>query len=93
MYLFPDNEQSGMLEDLILRSLEKHSLIGCIEKFLDFVKSENFSLKNPAKSRIHAFTVLQSEQYRLGEAVERGYFDLSHGAFKPVINFVTELSR
>lgn len=47
VYLFPDNEQSGMLEDPILRSLEKHSLIGCIEKFLDFVKSENFSLKIP----------------------------------------------
>ena len=93
VFLLPDNQRDGMLEDLCLDGVQGDGAMPCVDDFFQCVARN--AARNPtpmAKARVHAWLSSQPvPDLRLGEAAQKGYWPLSAAAFQPLIQFLQGL--
>lgn len=93
VFIMPDNDQPGALEDLCLTAWENDPVMECV---LDFMQCATTYASNPpnniAKARIHAFLASREDpELRLGEAAQRRYLPWDVPAFNQLIGFLQSL--
>jgi hypothetical protein len=99
IFIFPDNQSPGMLEDLCLKVLQDNTqdtpIIKCLEDYFCCLarRSPEFP-NNLSKAKIQAFLAAKKEPgKRLEEAAQSGYFPWDHPAFNDIKEFLFMLSN
>lgn len=80
VWIMPNNSRAGMLEDLILESLDRDPTMSCIRAFEECARP----LTGPwnSKSRVRAWLAAKcGDVASVGIAAQRGLFDLRHAVF------------
>lgn len=94
VFIMPDNQKPGMLEDLCLSSTAVPD-INCITEYFDCVEVKTGRVqvrRSVAKSRVHAWLATQAEpDKQLGQAALAGYWDWTNPAFDLIKQFVQQL--
>lgn len=94
VFILPDNQGPGMLEDLCIASTTAPDL-DCITEYFDCVELKTGRVRarrNVAKSRVHAWLATQAEpDKQLGQAALAGYWDWNNPAFDLIKQFVQQL--
>jgi hypothetical protein len=98
IFIMPDNAESGMLEDLCLKTIEGRPVRTCIDDFLRcFLKQQNDSerpLFNDSKARVQAYLATRSPiRNSLGLGAAAGFWDFAHPCFSDVKEFLEALYR
>jgi len=91
--ILPDDQNSGMLEDVCLAAVETDSVLQCVDKYFECVlKTTGRQPSNMAKARIRAWLSSQIEpDKRLGEAAKAGYLPWDSPAFNGLKQFLQAL--
>lgn len=91
-YILPDDQGSGMLETLILRSLSDSPVNDCVREFLQCV--ERFRpLRRFDKSWINAFIATTDKpNVSVGVAARVGVWNFEHPAFNGLRSFLSALA-
>jgi hypothetical protein len=84
IFIIPgDSIEGNILEDLCLKTVEKHEAMSCVNEFISCVSKLKTKPKNMSKAKTHAFLAAQQEfANSIGLASEKGYWDFS----SPVID-------
>jgi hypothetical protein len=94
VFILPDNNNPGMLEDLCIASMSQPE-IACIDEFFNCIAAGTARAqirRNVSKSRVHAWLATQAEpDKRLGEAAKDSYINWNHPAFDPLKQFLQQL--
>jgi len=94
VFIMPDNQNPGMLEDLCIASTNAPD-VDCINEYFDCVALKTGRVqtrRNIAKSRAHAWLATQTEpDKQLGQAALAGYWDWNNPAFDLIKQFVLQL--
>src|SRR5207237_749829 len=94
VFILPDNQHAGMLEDVCLAAVSATEA-DCITTYFDCIERETSRAqlhRNISKSRIHAWLVTQNEpDKRLGEAALASYLNWDHQAFDLLKQFLHQL--
>ncbi len=93
IFILPNNNNEGMLEDLCLQSLADQPEISCLDAYFECVQNKTGRQpKNMAKAKVHAWLSSQVEpDKRLGEAAKAGYWNWNSPAFEPLKQFILSL--
>jgi hypothetical protein len=92
VFILPDCQQSGMLEDLCLASVAGDLAMPCVDGFMRCVENNGRRPDNIAKARVHAWLASHVvPDKRLGEAALAGYWDWNNPAFDLIKQFVRQL--
>ena len=91
IFILPDGQSLGMLEDLCLASLASHPSMQCLDDYFNCIQRQTGRLPNNlSKARIHAWLSSQERpDLPLGLAAEKGYIDWSNAAFDPIKKFLS----
>lgn len=91
--ILPDNQNSGMLEDLCLAAIETDPVLQCVDEYLECVnKTIGRKPNNMAKARVHAWLSSQIEpDKRLGEAAKANYWPWNSTRFDCLKQFLQAL--
>ena len=89
----PGNSIEGnMLEDLCLKTVEKHEAMTCVKDFISCVSALETKPTNMSKAKTHAFLAAQQEPANsVGLASEKGYWDFSSSALDELKEFLSNL--
>jgi hypothetical protein len=94
VFIVPDNASPGMIETLCMQSVEDDPAVGCVREFFDCVADR--AGRRPAnihKARAQAFlATLETVDYHVGRAADRGSWNFDHRAFGPLIEFLRRLA-
>lgn len=107
VFLFPDNQSFGMLEDLCLAAFAEDKSINCIEDYLSCLKNQEIELIPSAlpKARMNIFIASKSidqsiraddrKVWSLDFAVQKRWWreNWSHPAFDPIKTFLRQLAE
>ena len=88
-YIFEKNG-SGMLEDLCYTSVEGYIENKCIQSFINCVEKITVDkIHEIAKTRCYSYITVEDEpDIRVGLAAKKGYWNLNHPCFDPLIHFL-----
>jgi len=86
--ILPDENNSGMLEDLCLRSVESEPEVECVEQYFQCLQQCIDLPKNISKAKVQAYLASKPKSgLRLGEATQAGYWPLENKIFDTMENF------
>ena len=96
----PDGHSRGALEALCRRSVESEIAGSCVEQYLDCLKNRDGwgggIARNSAqrdKAFVHAYLASREDPVaRTGEGAQQGVWDFHHEAFRPVTEFLRQLT-
>jgi len=92
VFILPDGQQNGMLEDLCLASVVADIAMPCVDEFFRCVANNGRMPGNMSKAKTYAWLSSQAEpDKRLGQAALAGYWDFSHSAFDALNQFLLQL--
>ncbi len=93
VFIMPDNQRPGMLEDLCLDGVATDLALPCVDEFFRCVdKATGRKPGNLAKARIQAWLASYPEpDPRLGLAAKKKYWPWNDAAFQPLIRFLQSL--
>lgn len=95
IFIMPDCENEGMLEDLCLKSVENDSVFKCAEKFLDCVNTsakEEEKPKNLSKAKAQTFLAGKKEvASSTGVGAQKGYWNFDHECMNKIKAFLENL--
>lgn len=94
VFILPDCKNPGMLETLCWKAVEEahDPAIQCVYQYLNCLSREEVSPQNEDKARLHAFLASRKEPGLLvGQATQRGYWDLYSSVFEPLRSFFKAL--
>jgi hypothetical protein len=90
VFILPDNNRAGMLEDLCLDAVREDPALACVDEFLTCIETR--AARRPGnfpKARLQSWLASQIEPgKRLGEAAQAGYWPWGSPAFEPLRQFV-----
>ena len=87
--ILPDENNSGMLEDLCLRAVESEPEVKCVKQYFQCLQQYIDLPKNISKAKVQAYLASKPKSgLRLGEAAQAGYWPLEDEIFEPMINFL-----
>ena len=90
--VLPGNGDEGMLETLLCKTFAGGDMDGCIDRFFGCAEKSGSSIHRPDKARARAYLATKPDpRLSVGVAAKRGYWDLDHGAFDGVRNFLKSL--
>jgi hypothetical protein len=96
VFIMPDNQSPGALEDLCLRAIDGDAGLVCAQTFLECVQSQaNVVCRDQDKSKAQLNAWLASRRdptLRLGQAIDAGVLTAEHIAFRPIHQFLTDLA-
>ena len=91
VYIIPGGKIKGMLEDVCLSSVDDDPTIPCVDVFLNCLQEKSIAPSNTSKARAQAFLASRDRpDLRLGEAAEKGYWNLDHAVFDGLKTFLME---
>ena len=93
VWVMPDGQGPGMLENLCLAAVQNDPAMPCVDDYFMclFHNSQN-QPNNPAKARVHAWLASREvPDLRLGEAAAKGYWPWASAAFEPLKTFLQTL--
>jgi hypothetical protein len=93
VFVLPDGQNPGMLEDVCLASIVSDPAIQCVEEYFKCIKERaNRQPRTMSKARINTWLASQLEpDKRLGEAAECGYMPWNNPAFDRLKEFIRAL--
>lgn len=93
VFILPDNASPGMLETLVLQSVEEDPALGCIEDLFRCVEQQTAVIPaNITKATVYAYLASRrNPALRLGQALDAGYWPWASPAFDPVRQFLGDL--
>jgi len=93
VFIMPDNQRSGMLEDLCLDSVATDLALPCVDEFFRCVaNAAGRQPGNLAKARVQAWLSSQKEtDSRIGVGAQKKYWPWDATAFQPLISFLRAL--
>lgn len=92
VFILPDCQNVGMLEDLCLASVTSDLAMPCVDDFIHCVNNRGRQPTNMAKARVHAWLASHVvPDLRLGEAARAGYWDWDSPAFDFLKRFLHQL--
>ena len=94
IFIMPGNSDTGMLEDLCLKTVEHHPAMVCVESFIDCVsKLENPPNRNNiAKVKGQAFLAAMPELvYSVGVGAQKGYWNFNSEELTDLKSFIDNL--
>ena len=87
--ILPGDDEPGMLETLLCRTLEGMKVNRCID---DFFECAEVSIDKPDKARAFAYlTTRPDPHHSVGVAAKNGVWDLDHPAFDEARDFLKAL--
>ena len=93
VFVLPDGQSAGMLEDLCLRSVQADPGIACVAEYFECIRRD--TQRQPiamSKARVHAWLASQARpDLRLGEAAAQGYWPWENPAFDLIKGFLLRL--
>lgn len=94
IFVMPDNESNGALENLCLAALAEDTAMECVSEFMECLRVKCISPPNNrlAKARMNSFLASRDEpDTRLGVAAAKGYIPWNNAAFSDLIQFLKSL--
>ncbi|MDH4120190.1 MAG: hypothetical protein OEV94_00575 [Deltaproteobacteria bacterium] len=93
VFIMPDNQSPGMLEDLCLKSIEGNPLYACVEQYISCVKeTDPQGQLEEQKARVQAYLAGKKPIVNsLGLGAQSGCWDFSHPAFQSIQTFLKDL--
>lgn len=101
IFIMPGDGESGMLEDLCLKSIQDTALLGCVSSYVDALSvtfqhdaSDSEFGRPPSRSKalsLAALAATKGPRNQLGLAALAGYFDFEHQAFIRLLTFIEQL--
>ena len=90
IFIMPDNQRPGMLEDLCLAAVQGDGALTCVDEFFLCVSQRvNRQPSNMAKARVHAWLASQLiPDLRLGEAAQSSVWPWNSPAFALLEQFI-----
>ena len=90
VYILPDCNRPGMLEDLCLDAVAGDLALPCVDDYLSCLQRQGIPDPTPqAKAKLQAFLASRdSPGLLLGEAADKGYFPWSQSAFDALKQFL-----
>ena len=92
-FIFPDNHNNGMLEDLCLEAIASRPETECLDQFFACAgKNAGMEPGIPAKARVQAWLALQKHSdLKLGRAALRHCWPFDQSAFAGLKHFICQL--
>ncbi len=90
VYIFPNNRDNGILEDLCLQAISDDPATECIEHFTNCLAEleSDKKPKNMKKAKMRAFCASRVENTEyIGRAFQKKYLDVNHPVFEEFKNF------
>jgi len=94
VFILPDGESDGMLEDLCLTAFTSDPAHPCMDRYFTCLTAAGIAHASNriAKARMHALLASRREpEPRLGMAAQKGHLDFSAPAFGPLVNLLRAL--
>jgi hypothetical protein len=93
VFIMPDNQSQGMLEDLCLAAVQGQPGYSCLDDYFQCIQAKaNRTPNNLAKARVYAWLSTQIDpEVRLGVAAQRRYWPWDEPAFTPLRTFLQQL--
>jgi hypothetical protein len=93
VFIMPGQNIKGtMLEDLCLKTVERHALMGCVDEFISCACLLEDKPKNLSKAKVHAFLAGQPEIVNsVGLAAKKRYWDFESRALNELKAFLETL--
>lgn len=92
IFLFPDNNSNGTIEDLCLRSLTHPNKVDCIDKHIRCIQNRNLlgtKAKDLSKSKFHIYmSTSEKPTGSIGGATQTGELNLGSQEFDIFVNFL-----
>ena len=90
--ILPDNENPGMLEDLLLRAVEEDAAMPCVDTYFECLGKEATVPSNESKARAHAFLASRARpDVSVGVAAQKDYWQLDSSIYDQVRRFLHQL--
>ena len=94
VFIFPDNAQSGALENLILMALNTQypKQMQCVTSYLQCLTNCGHTVRKQNKSNVHSFLATYNEPgISLGDAALENYWNSTDVAFTGIKDFLQQL--
>jgi hypothetical protein len=93
IFITPDNQNLGSLEDLCLNSVAGDPALSCANDYLDCLKkTKNAEHPHKAKALVQVYLAKEDDgDIHMGTASEKGVWKLESPAFRQIIDFVKML--
>ena len=93
VWIMPDWQRPGMLEDLCLAAVQHDPAMPCVNDYFLCLSHNGLNQPNNlAKARVHTWLASRVEpDLRLGEAAEKGYWPWASVVFEPLKTFLQTL--
>lgn len=93
--ILPGQNQNGMLETLLCKTITDNEVSQCIDRFFECIRDEaKIDVTRMEKARAHVFIATKPQPHvSVGVAAKKGYWDLNHVQFEDVRNFLRELVK
>lgn len=93
--ILPDDDNPGMLETVLLESVEDQPAMRCVEKLFECVRGTGDPLpRNKNKARVSAYLATRIEggkQKHIGESAGSKVWPFEHAAFQPLCRFLKSI--
>lgn len=92
IWIMPDNQSNGELEDLCLEAAKQHSLMPCVKQLEDCILKTGWPPSKSAKSPLYTLLAwLDPPGRRLAELDDSDILCLNLEVFSPFLKFLSEL--
>lgn len=94
VWLMPDNEQAGELEDFVIQLLPKDDPVWPLaERFIDDIPQERreFQPQKAGRAKLHAWLATRQRPMKMGAAIGAGSLDLTGPTAKALADWLTAL--
>jgi len=92
IFIMPGNSDTGMLEDLCLKTVEEHPAMECVNAFIDCASGLNDPPKIVAKAKAQAFLAAMPEIVNsVGVGAQKGYWNFDSDELDNLRSFIDNL--
>lgn len=95
VFIMPNNNDEGMLEDLCLQSIENDIVNQCINDYIECCSSIPYYPKeklNISKTKVRSYLAIKDPNIKsLGISAKKGYWDFEHSCFDKIKTFINKL--
>lgn len=92
IFIMPGNSDTGMLEDLCLKTVEHHPAMHCVEPFMDCISELENPPNNIAKAKAQAFLAAMPKLVNsLGLGAQKGYWNFDSRELNDLKEFISNL--
>ncbi len=89
VFVLPNNQTNGVLEDLLVDSVDQTDAFNCVDSFSDCISELENRPKNLSKSKAQAYLAAMPDECRsVGVAAQKGYWNFDASCFEPLKSFL-----